>query len=107
MATGSAPAETTSDFDHGNHFVRAPEVLWRQVADRILVRTVADPEIVELFGTGVFLWVALVEPVTAGELARELAAVVGAPADVVIRDLRIALADLVHRGVATQHEVAR
>jgi hypothetical protein len=81
-------------------------VLWRQVAGVILVRTVADPDIVELFGTGVLLWMALVEPVTASELATELAAVVGAPVDVVILDVRTSLADLVHRGLVTQLEVA-
>lgn len=105
MANGSAPAEATSDFDHESCFVRAPEVLWRQLADVILVRTVADPGIVELSGTGVLLWVALVEPVTAGELATELADVVGAPVEVVARDVRTALADLVQRGVVTQLEV--
>ena len=46
-------------------------MLWRQLDGVVLVRTVADPEVVELFGTGVLLWVALVEPVTAGELAVE------------------------------------
>ena len=97
-----APAETASDFDHESRFVRAPEVLWRQLAGVILIRTVADPEIVELFGTGVLLWVALVQPVTAAELATELAAVVGAPVDVVVRDIRTALADLMHRGLVTQ-----
>jgi hypothetical protein len=105
MAKESAPAETASDFDHDSRFVRAPEVLWRQLADVILVRTVADSEIVELCGTGVLLWVALVEPVTAGELATDVAAVVGAPVDVVARDVRTALADLVHRGLVTQLEV--
>ncbi len=51
--------------DRASRFVRAPEVLWRQLDSVVLVRTVADPEVVELFGTGVLLWVALVEPVTA------------------------------------------
>ena len=81
-------------------------MLWRQLTGVTLVRTVADPEIVELCGTGVLLWMALVEPVTAGELATELAAVVGTPVDVVTPDVRTALADLVHRGVVTQLEVA-
>ena len=48
--------------DVERRFVRAPEVLWRQVADLILLRTVADPEIAQLSGTGVLLWLALVEP---------------------------------------------
>jgi hypothetical protein len=102
MANGAAPAETTFDFDPGSRFVRAREVLWRQLADATLVRTVADPEIVELRGTGVLLWLALVEPVTAGDLAMELAAVIGAPVDVVAPDVRAALADLIHRGLVTQ-----
>lgn len=102
VTSGSAAAETTSDFDPQSRFVRAAEVLWRRLADVILVRTVADPEIVELLGTGVLLWVALVEPVTVGELAAELAAVVGAPVDIVTRDVRGALADLVRRGLVRQ-----
>jgi coenzyme PQQ synthesis protein D (PqqD) len=92
-----------SDFDEKRRFVRSP-VLWRQVAGVILVRSVADPEIVELSGTGTLLWFALTEPATAGELATELAAVVGAPPDVVARDVSTALADLVHRGIVTQLE---
>lgn len=80
-------------------------MLWRQVAGVILIRTVAEPEIVELSGTGVLLWLALVEPITAGELATELAAVMGAPGDVVVGDVRTALADLVHRGFVTQRGV--
>ena len=103
---GSEPAEATSDFDHKIRFARAPEVLWRQLAGVILIRTVADPGIVELSGTGVLLWLALVEPVTAGELATELADVVGAPADAVVRDVGTALADLVQRGLVIQLEVA-
>src|SRR3954466_6259542 len=105
MADGSTPAETTSDFDPESRFVRNPEVLWRQVTDVILVRTVTNREIVELFGTGVLLWAALVEPVTVGDLATELAAVVDAPLDVVAPDVRAAVADLVDRGLVTQLEV--
>lgn len=92
--------------DHESRFIRAPEVLWRQLDDVVLVRTVANPEVVELIGTGVLLWVALVEPITADELATELAAVVGAPVEVVARDVLTALADLVQRGVVTQLDVA-
>ena len=92
--------------DHESRFVRAREVLWRQLDGVVRVRTVADPEVVELSGTGVLLWVALVEPVTAVELATDLGAVVDAPVDVVARDVRIALADLVQRGVVTQLEMA-
>src|SRR2546423_474414 len=105
MASGSAPGETASDIDHGSRFVRAPESLWRELAGVTLVRTVDVPEIVELSGTGVLLWAALVEPISADELATDLAALVSAPLDVVARDVRIALADLVRRGVVTQLEV--
>jgi hypothetical protein len=67
-----------------------------------LIRTVDDSQIVELWDTGVLLWAALGEPITADELATDLAALVGAPLDVVARDVRTALADLVRRGVVTQ-----
>ena len=106
MAKRSAPAGTTSDSNQESRFVRAPEVLWRQLADAVLIRTVANPDVVELFGTGVLLWAALVEPVTVADLATELAAVVGAPLDVVAPDVRTALADLAGRGLVTQLEVA-
>src|SRR5437660_567463 len=102
MAKGSAPAEPACDFDRESRFVRAPEVLWRQVAGVVLLRTVAEAEIVELSGTGLLLWLGLVEPITAGELAAELAAVAGAPVDVVAGDVRRALTDLVRRGFVTQ-----
>jgi hypothetical protein len=72
------------------------------VADAVLVRTVADPEIVELNGSGVLLWTALIEPLTPGELARELSVVADAPFDVVARDVRTALTDLVRRGLVTK-----
>ena len=67
-----------------------------------LVRTVDVSEIAQLSGTGVLLWAALVEPITADELATDLAAVVGGPLDLVARDVRAALADLVRRGLVTQ-----
>jgi hypothetical protein len=73
--------------------------LWRELAGVTLVRTVDLPEVIELWGTGVLLWAALVEPATADELAAELAALVGTPVDVVTDDVRHALADLVRRGV--------
>ena len=77
-------------------------MLWRQLEGVVLIRTVADPEVVELYGTGVLMWMALAEPVSAGELTAELAAVLEAPVDVMARDVRTALADLVQRGVVTQ-----
>lgn len=86
-------------------FVRSSQVLWRQVADVVLLRTVTDAQIVELSGTGVLLWLALVEPITARELGTQLAAVIGAPVDVVARDVQTALADLVNRGLVTELEV--
>ena len=92
------------DLDAGRRFARAPDSLWRQLADVVLVRTVADPQIVELSGTGFLLWVALVEPGTAGELASELAAVVSAPMDVVAADVGRGLAELVRRGVVSPLE---
>jgi len=101
MASGPAPTGTGFDFDPECRFVRARESLSRQLAGVVLVRTVADPEVVELWGTGVLLWAALVEPATAEELVADLTAVVGAPPDVVARDVRNALGDLVRRGVVT------
>ncbi len=108
-AMGNGPAATIStgaDLDGESRFVRAPDVLWRQSADVVLIRTLSDPTVIELGGTGVLLWLALVEPVTARELAAELAEVLGAPADVVTADVHRALADLVHRGFVTRFEEA-
>ena len=69
-----------------------------------LVRTVDNPDVVELWGTGALLWTALFAPVTIDELASDLAALVDAPKDVVWRDVQSALAELVHRGVVAQLE---
>ena len=96
---------TTSEFRPEGRFVRAPDTLWRELSGVTLVRMVDDPEVVELWGTGVLIWAALAEPVLADELASELAVLTGAPLDVVARDIREALADLVRRGVVTQLEV--
>lgn len=90
--------------EHESLFVRAEEVLWRQLHDVVLVRTVADPEVTALSGTGILLWLAVSQPVTAHELATELAAAVGAPLHVVERDVRTSLADLARRGVVMQLE---
>ena len=102
MTDGSGAAGIASHRSPETRFVRARDVLWRQLGGVVLLRTVADPEIVELSGAAVLLWMALTEPATAAELATELAAVAGAPEDVVAPDVRGALADLVHRGIATQ-----
>jgi coenzyme PQQ synthesis protein D (PqqD) len=106
MRSGPTPGDSASDSDQAACFVRAQESLWRQLAGVTLVRTVDNPEVVELWGTGLLLWAALVEPVTADELASDLAALVDAPLDVVARDVREALADLVRRGVVMQLEVS-
>jgi hypothetical protein len=103
---GSGSGDGVPDFGHGVRFVRAPESLWRDLPGVSLVRTVEDPEVVELWGSGVLVWAALVEPVTAIELAFDLAAVLGAPLDVVGRDVDTALTDLVHRGVAMRLDEA-
>jgi hypothetical protein len=102
VTRGSGPADTASPLHEAARFVRTEESLWRQVADVTLVRTVNQPDVVELRGTGALLWVALVEPVTVAELAADLAEAIGAPLDIVSRDVQVALADLVHRGVVTQ-----
>jgi len=104
MADGSGPAGRAPDFGHKVRFVRARESLWRELAGVTLVRTVDDSEVVELWGTGTLLWTALAEPVTLDELALALAAVVDAPPDVVARDVRGALTDLVNRRVVKQSE---
>lgn len=104
MASGSGPAGRASDCDHQVRFVRAPASLWRELTGVTLVRTVDDPEVIELWGTGALLWEALKEPVTLDELAWDLAAVVGAPPDVVARDVHDALTDLLNRGVVERAE---
>lgn len=107
MADASGPTVSGAGFDNGDRFVRDPGVLWRDAAGVTLVRRVDDPEVVELFDTGVLLWLALLEPVTARELTNELAEVLGAPAAVVARDVDTALADLVRRRLVTRLEAGR
>jgi coenzyme PQQ synthesis protein D (PqqD) len=102
MTAGSPPKDIAADLDPSALLVRSPEVLWRQAGRVVLARTVSDPEVVELFGTGVLLWLALVEPITVAELAVELAAAVDVPVEVVATDVRAAVADLLRRGLVTR-----
>lgn len=102
MAGGSPSNEIAADLDPRALLVRSPEALWRQAGRVVLVRTVSDPEVVELFDTAVLLWLALVEPITVSELAVELAAVVGVPVEDVAPDVRAAAADLLRRGLVAQ-----
>jgi len=107
MADDSSPTGVTADFGHEDRFVRAPSVLWRQLGRTVLLRTVTEPELVELSGSSVLLWLALARPASAGELASDLSAVVGAPVQVVARDLRPALTDLMQRGFVARLDTAR
>jgi hypothetical protein len=107
LTNGATEDGSDSGLDSERRFVRAPDALWRQVGDVVLVRTVSHPEIVELFGTGVLLWLGLLQPTTAAALATELAAVVEVPVEVVTPDVVAALADLVRRGVVTSVGEAR
>lgn len=104
MATASGPSDTASEFNDDGRFIRAQDSLWRQFADVTLVRTVGNPEVVELWGTGALLWTVLIEPVSVNELASDLASVVDAPLDVVTRDVHNALTELVRRGLVMQLE---
>src|SRR5262245_22821723 len=104
MASNPTPGVTGPAFEDRPRFVRAPDALWRELAGVTLVRTVDLPDVVELWGTGVLLWAALVEPASADELGAELAAVTGAPVDVVTGDVREALADLWRRRVVVVAE---
>lgn len=83
-------------------FVRTAGVLWRQSADVVLVRSISDPEIIELGGTAVLLWLALVQPVSGGELVADLAEVTGASVDVVAADVGTALTQLERRGLVAR-----
>ena len=106
VGNGATGGEPSSGLDPDRRFVRAPDALWRQVGAVILVRTVSHPEIVELSGTGVLLWLGLLQPTTANELATEVGAAVEVPVEVVASDVLAALGDLVRRGVVTQFEEA-
>lgn len=90
-----------------DRFVRASGVLWRQSADVVLARTISDPGIIEVGGTGVLLWLALVEPLTAEQLASELAEVTGAQIEIVAPDVRAALRELEQRNLVTCLEAVR
>ncbi len=94
------------EFGGESRFVRSPEVLWRQSADVLLVRTLSDSDVIELGGSAVLLWLALLEPATADQLIAELADVVGAPVNVVARDVRVALTALEQRGLVVRLEGA-
>jgi hypothetical protein len=83
----------------GNPMVRRADVLWRRVADGVMIRRRGDDETVVLTGSGVALWSALVAPVSVSDLARQLAAAHGTTPDVVAADIAPVLDDLVERGV--------
>jgi hypothetical protein len=106
MADDSSPSEVAAEFDQEHRFVRTPTVLWRQLARTVLLRTVTEPEIIELSGASVLLWLALAQPASAGELAADLSAVVGAPVEVVARDLGPVLTDLMQRGLVARLDIA-
>lgn len=75
-------------------WVRDPRVLWRDVADGVLLLAGGAQEPVLLSGTGALLWDRLVEPLTDEDLAARLAEVCGEQLEVVLADLEPALADL-------------
>jgi hypothetical protein len=102
MADDCIEPDLAAQFDRDEHFVRAPGVLWRHVAGTVLLRTLTDPGIVELSGSSVLIWLALGNPVSAGELASDLSAVVGARLDVVAAEMRPVLHDLLQRGFVTR-----
>lgn len=79
--------------------VRRADVLWRRIADGVMIRRRGDDEAVLLTGSGVALWSALVAPVSTGDLARRLAATHDTTPDVVAADIEPVLDDLVARGV--------
>ncbi len=79
--------------------VRRADVLWRRVADGVMIRRRGDDETVVLAGSGIALWSVLVAPISMGDLTRQLAATHATTPDVVAADIEPVLDDLVERGV--------
>ena len=79
--------------------VRRADVVWRRVADGVMIRRRGDDETVVLTGSGVALWTALEAPIAVEELTRRLAATHGTTPEVVAADIGPVLDDLVDRGV--------
>ena len=80
---------------------RAHDVVWRVTATDVVVFSRAARELLRLSGTGVALWDATATPVSWTQLVQQLALRFGVEADVVDRDLRPAVAELVRHGVIT------
>ena len=73
--------------------VRGPEVLWRAGAFGVVL-AVPGREPLTLSGTGRALWDALARPITAADLAAELATAFAADPDVVAADIAPVLDEL-------------
>jgi hypothetical protein len=84
-------------------YQRAPDVLWRRTADRVLLAPPGEGEMVSLSGTGVALWELLAEPSDLDRLATRLAVAYRADEHVVAMDVLPVLRDLARRGFV--HEV--
>jgi hypothetical protein len=76
-------------------------VLWREGAFGVVVQAgEAEPRTLE--GTGRALWRALAAPVSAGELAAELAREFGVDRDRIVADIAPVLAELTRIGVIVE-----
>ena len=84
-------------------WMRAEEVLWREVVDGVLLLAPGEQEPVVLSGSGVLVWERLAEPATGKVLAAWLADAYGQPPDTILEDLLPALADLEDRGLVRSH----
>jgi hypothetical protein len=85
-----------------DRYARAEDVLWRRAAGGIMLLPLADPEIFELRGSGVYLWEALAEPTTLTEISRRLAERFDTTVEVVASDVENTLVELLRRGVVTK-----
>lgn len=81
--------------------MRSQRVLWRSVADGVIVLPVDAAEPFLLMGSGAVLWDILVAPVTTEEAAAALAQQFGIPPELAEEDMRPCLRDLVERGAVT------
>jgi hypothetical protein len=74
--------------------MRAPDALWRELADGVLLLSPTLEQPIAVLGPGVDAWDVLAEPVDITDLSAELARRYGIAPDEVRRDIEPVLAEL-------------
>lgn len=83
-------------------WVRSEQVLWRRVADGVLLLLPDDDKPVHLMGSAGLLWELLASPLSVEEAAESMASAFGITTDLAEGDIRPFLGELAARCVVRQ-----